>query len=365
MVVLAKYAKQYGGHDGLTEALSREWQARIADIPDDYRQANPLQSVYVGGGTPSLLPARYYQLLMDAIARDWPLANNVECTLEANPNAWADEPAEYRKAGFNRLSIGIQSLNDDELKALSRNHTAQEAKACVAQCREAGFNNISVDVMVGIPKQSKASWQHTLDELMALKVEHISMYGLQVEDETPLHTLIERKAVTIPEDDLHVILKRHGVKTLEQAGLFQYEFSNFAKPGRQSCHNQNYWLQGDYLALGPGAHGYIHPQRYANSRDMSAWLANPVSTGTTHLVSDAERMENAMIFGLRQIAGVSRQALKKSLGADVLDYFAPVIGKWVERGALVWEQELERLRLHPDWQATSNEVLADFISDDV
>ena len=362
MVVLKKHSSQYGGDQALSSNMMEEWGERIRPFSQEYRNNHPLKGIYVGGGTPSLLPAAIYKEWLEKIQLSWPLAPDAEITMEANPNAWASQPRDYLQAGFNRLSIGIQSLNDLELKALSRIHTSEEAMNCVRTCQDAGFTNISVDMMVGIPKQTRESWAETLQKLVSLDVQHVSMYGLQVEEATPLHQLVNMGAYPLPTEDEHVAMKRFGVRFLEDAGYRAYEFSNLSKSGYASRHNQNYWQQGDYLALGPGAHGYVHPKRYANSRDMEQWLNNPTESSKVQSVSDDERLENVMIFGLRQTAGVDREAVIQQFGVDVLDRFAPQIGKWIERGALLWEQGTRRVRFHPDWEATSNTVLADFIS---
>lgn len=376
MVVLAKHGLKGKGEEGqegqeaYVTAIESEWRERVSAIsPKQRAELGPLQGIYVGGGTPSLLPAAMYQRWFEMIAADWPLAPEAEITLEANPNAWTDKPEAYLKAGFNRLSMGVQSLNDTELKALSRIHTADEAEATVWQCQQAGFSNISVDVMYGIPQQTEASWTDTLERLMSLPVQHISMYGLQVEEATPLHRLVHMGAYPLPTEDEHVAMHVAGVQRLARDGFKQYEISNFAQKGYESRHNINYWRQGDYLALGPGAHGYVHPTRYANSRKLAAWIKDPCGSSESLSISDTERLENILIFGLRETAGVDGAQVHDQFGVDVFQHFESVITPLIQAGYLTWVSDKKkgagpkRLVLPPQYVPVSNSILAEFMAD--
>jgi oxygen-independent coproporphyrinogen-3 oxidase len=357
--------EKYGGKEAYVEALCREIELRFAELNLAHFPEG-IKTLYVGGGTPSLLSSQAYQRIFQQLNRYLPFSPDAEITLEANPGAhyseMADTPAAYLAVGFNRVSVGVQSLNNVELKKLSRLHSAEEAIAFLEALKQAGWRNISLDLMYGIPSQTPESWGETLREVAMLDIQHVSMYGLKVEENTPLEKLTTLRAAKgryiLPEEDDVVSMYFEGLQSLKNAGFHRYEFSNLAKPGCESRHNLNYWNNGDYLALGVSAHGYWQNLRYENVRDLTQYLANPLA-GESQDCPPCERLENAIIFGLRKSSGIHIEALEREFELDFRKKYAPVLKKY----------QGEYLELQGDWLIlkesaipVSNAILADFLT---
>ncbi len=345
---------KYGNHKVFEESLFNELDERVKHFE---LKGTTLDGIYIGGGTPSLLPAAFYHRLFQRIQHHCRIAPTAEVTLEANPNAVTDAPAAYRAAGFNRVSIGIQSLDDAELKTLSRNHSQQAALQCINDFIHGGFSNVSVDLMYGFPHQTLASWQKTLDGACTLPIQHISLYGLQVEPGTPMETLVSTPAYPMPNDDTYGDMKAAAAQTLANHGYTHYEVSNFAKPGYHSRHNTNTWQQGNFLAIGPGAHGHLHPHRYANSSTVAHWQANPIGNSTAQTVSTMERLENTLIFGLRTHTGVNIPQLEADYQKSLMPFMIDLVKQYPQ----ALRMDNGTLTLHPSYWPVSNTILSHFI----
>ena len=358
---------KHGGQDTYVDTLCREINLRLKNKPN----LPPIETLYIGGGTPSLLSASDYQRVFDTLRQYTRFAPNAEITLEANPLHLKDNPADYLSAGVNRLSIGVQSLNNDELKRLSRAHSAQQAVDFVKHMQQGGFNNISIDLMYGLPGQSLKSWRETLQQVIALDIQHVSMYGLKVENNTPLEHLQHFERYQIPEDDDTVAMYFKALSMLEEAGYQQYEFSNLALSHNfespegdsiadyRSKHNLNYWQNGEYYAFGASAHGYIDGTRYETVRDLERWLANPLA-GEYRPCLPKEQLENALIFGLRLRGGVDITALEKQYAIDFKSRFGSILEKYQPLGLM--EVDGHWLKLTKAAIPLSNSILADFIN---
>ncbi|MDH4379349.1 MAG: radical SAM family heme chaperone HemW [Vampirovibrionales bacterium] len=352
---------KHGGHQAYEEALSQELEYRLAQLPKGYYQS--IHSVYFGGGTPSLMPARWFASVLERLNHAIPMAAHCEITLEANPNAVVDAPADYLAAGLNRVSIGTQSFNANELKALSRNHSAEDAIATVQAFQQAGFQRVSLDLMYGIPQQTVASWNHSLQHALALDVGHISLYGLQLETGTPLERLIQTGAprYALPDEDTTADAYELAQETLANAGLPLYEISNASIIGEESRHNLTYWQWGHWLALGPGAHGHSQrlegPVQTENADTVEAWQANPTG-GLVKPVSSQEALENRLIFGLRTRWGihVAQVAEASTLNEKLL---LSRLNPLLKKHSTALRLEEGWLRLVPQYWATSNQVLQD------
>jgi oxygen-independent coproporphyrinogen-3 oxidase len=344
VVVLEKY----GGQAAYVHALLTELRAKL---PPGGR----FETVYFGGGTPSLLPAPEIGRLLQAV----PLAPGAEIILEANPKAMADPPGAYLAVGVNRVSIGVQSLNDPELTKLSRGHTAQDAADLVQDFQAAGCRNISIDLMYGIPTQTQTSWANTLQAATALNTQHISFYGLKVEEGTPLATLTAKtQAYPLPEDAETVDMYFQGLAVLGQAGFQRYEFSNLAQPGFESRHNLNTWRNGEYIGVGAGAHGYWHGMRTENPRDVAAYVADPLGSAQLTPCPVQEQRENALIFGLRLREGVDIAHWQAAYGVDFDAQFGSVLARYPEFFA--WRGS--RLCLTEAAIPVSNTLLCEFLA---
>lgn len=359
-VELAKYGRQAA----YVEALNKEIALRYQQDDSNNVELPPLKSIYIGGGTPSLLEASVYQQVFETIEQYQPFSPNAERTLEINPNRLASTMADYKAVGFNRVSIGIQSFNPLELKKLSRQHTADEAIATVYQAKEAGFINISIDLMYGIPTQTLASWEATLAQAIALPIEHISLYGLQLEAGTPLETLVSKAKAhyPLPTDEACLAMYQLAIDRLTQAGFHQYEVSNFARNGLKSTHNLAYWQGKPFWGFGAGATGFVSGVRYENSTNLDGYIANPLEMQAETVVSALEQLENSFIFGLRLTEGIDIEAIERKTNPKLWEKVMPVIEKAVGKGQLHRLASTGFFAITPEWFPKMNSVLADFVN---
>lgn len=247
-----------------------------------------VDTVYIGGGTPTLLPADCFSMLFDTLRESFSLSPDCEISCECNP-ATADGVllGHIRTLGVNRLSIGLQSMHANELAALGRLHSTADFLSVFSTARKVGFDNISVDLMYGIPEQSPESFSATLDAVCALSPEHVSAYGLKIEENTPF--FLRRNTLPLPDEDAEFSMYRLCTDKLAAAGYAKYEISNFAKPGRECRHNLRYWQEEEYLGFGVAAHSCFGGERFGNSRDLAAFLAGEDITAERHRVGGEER----------------------------------------------------------------------------
>ena len=230
-------------------------------------------SIFFGGGTPSWLPPAEFAAVLGSVRGSFDVREDAEITAEVNPgDAAPGSLAVWREAGINRLSFGVQSLRDDELGLLTRRHSAREAVDAVARARDAGFDNVSVDLIYGLPRQTVAQWEESLDGAAALGVEHVSLYALGIEEGTPLHRDVETGHVPVPDPDVAAEMYELAERRLAEAGYEHYEISNWAKPERASRHNLTYWENGPFVGLGPGAHSYLPTTRFWNIRPPAEYV---------------------------------------------------------------------------------------------
>ncbi len=270
-----------------------------------------VDTVYFGGGTPSYLGVKRLERILKVISRRYRLSGDAEITLEANPDSLGDWRAvrSLRRAGFNRLSLGVQSADDSELRAIGRIHTFAQAEAAVVGARRAGIKNLSLDLIYGLPGQTLERWQGTLERAAALEPEHLSCYGLKVEEGTPLWDMQDK--ANLPDDDTQADMYLWTVNYLANWGYEQYEISNFARPGYLSRHNLKYWTLGEYAGFGPGAHSDFGDVRYAFARDLDTYCRG-VTEGTD-MLSENERIPprdrdlEYLMLGLRTVQGVEKR----------------------------------------------------------
>ncbi len=260
----------------------------------------PISTLYFGGGTPALLGAERLARLMEKIRQTFGLLPDAEVTIELNPESTTPALLEaLKEMGFNRISLGMQSLCDGELTYLGRLHSAQRAKEALGEIFAAGFQNVSADVMFGIPGQTEESFGKTLDTLLSYPITHLSAYGLQWEEGTPLGNA-PRPMEEEAEEALWLLL----CQKAKEAGLEHYEISNFAKEGCASKHNMAYWRRTDYLGLGPSAHSFLHGVRYSAPEDTAAFIANPDPLQNPLPINGEEAKEEAVMLGLRTKEGI-------------------------------------------------------------
>lgn len=276
----------------------------------------PVQSVYFGGGTPTALAATQLTSILSEIRTHFSLTSDSEITVEAHPSTISEEGlAQLYQAGVTRMSFGAESMEDGELARIGRPGSVSETVTAVARARAAGFTNINLDVMYGLPGQRLESWQQTLDYCLTLAPTHLSCYALTVEDNTRLASDIQRQRSPEPDEGLQVEMDEAAQRILGDAGYERYEVSNYAKPGYACRHNLLYWTNGEYLGCGPSAQSYLNGTRFGNVADLTVYETAltasrlPIEDRTT--LSEEEQLRDAVIFGLRLIRGIPSQHLHR------------------------------------------------------
>ncbi len=341
-------------------ALLREVEARAAACRD-----YEVVSLFLGGGTPSVVSPLWIGRLMDAVRGSYICADGMEATIEVNPGTVdLSKLTAYRLAGLNRVSIGMQSASDEELARLGRIHTWGQFLEAYQAARDAGFANVNVDVMSALPGQTPSSYDRTLQSLLSLDPvpEHISAYSLIVEDGTPFAALRDAGRLPLPDEDQEREMYYHTREALEAAGYRRYEISNYARPGYACRHNCGYWVRTPYLGFGLGAASLFEEARFSNTRDFSAYCENPLDCRVDiHPLSRKERMEEFLFLGLRLTDGVMDDRFREEFGKGLMQVYGPVIDRNGKDGLLCWEAG--RLRLTDRGVDVSNYVSAQFLLD--
>lgn len=323
-----------------------------------------ISSLFWGGGTPTCLPVADLKEILEWIRLFFRLTPDCEITVEANPGTInAGGLYELRRMGVNRLSIGVQSLSDELLETLGRVHSSEQALEAVRLARRTGFDNINIDLIYGIPGQTLAVWQETLDQVMALAPEHVAAYGLQLEEGTPLARSVARGEMKACPEDLELSMYLAAISSLKKSGYHHYEISNFAKPGRACAHNLVYWLNRPYLGLGPAAHSFFRGERFANEREPERYRLRLMGGGLR--VSDREtltvetEMSETMFLGLRLLQGVNLAAFLKRFGRRAEDVYRPEIKKLTSDGLVEFDKGF--LRLSERGLPLANRVFLEFV----
>ena len=315
-------------------ALFAEIRGRAEDCTD-----RMVTSVFIGGGTPSLLSGESIRRLMECIRESYMMAEDAEITMEVNPGtATAEKLREFYVAGINRLSIGMQSAQEQELKMLGRIHDFEGFCRVYREAVEAGFTNINVDVMSGLPGQTPESYRDTLEKVLRLDPmpQHISAYSLIVEEGTPFAAMADRGELHLPEEDTERAMYEETIEILENYGFHRYEISNYAVAGRECRHNVGYWIRRDYLGFGIGAASLMDNVRFQNGRDLGTYLEHPLECREEEqTLTVQEQMEETMFLGLRLIRGVAYEAFEEQYGKSMKEVYGPVIEQNVSDGLLV------------------------------
>lgn len=326
------------------------------------REDGLVTSVFVGGGTPSLLTGDEMEGLFGTLRQQFVFAEDAEITMEANPGTLTEEKLEgYKKAGINRLSIGCQSVHDNELKKLGRIHRFADFTESFAMARKAGFTNINVDLMSALPDQTLASWEECLCRIMDLGPEHISAYSLIIEEGTPFYE--QQDTLSLPDEDTERRMYERTRELLREGGYEQYEISNYARPGFACRHNIGYWDQTPYLGLGLGASSYIDEVRYKNTPDMKEYLCQ-AKTGRflreeEDTLTRENRMEECMFLGLRMTRGVSFAEFQEKFGVPMESVYGETIEHFVREKLLTIREN--RVCLTEKGMDLANTVMAEFL----
>ena len=344
-------------------------------------------TIFFGGGTPSLLPAGDVYRILDACHRGFSCDDGIEVTLESNPGDLTLERLKgLRAAGVNRLSIGVQSFDDRHLIALTRRHSAKVAERAFEMAREAGFDNVNLDLMYGLPRQTLDEWVETVDRARTLSPEHLSLYALTLEEGTPLARDVERGTTADPDPDLAAEMYLHAARVLGEIGYGQYEISNWARPGKESRHNLVYWRNESYIGIGAGAHSFLggcrfweekNPRRYVDKvgelKGRGGWGKLPIDSGEAmaeaivgtgpvsevEVISEALEMGETMMLGLRLMEGVSEEGFRERFGRSLESVFGADLREFQGLGLL--EKEGERWRLTGRGRLLGNEVFQRFV----
>lgn len=336
------------------DALCREIEG--VDIPSGTK----VDTVYFGGGTPTILEPSLLITVLDAVRGNFSLTDDCEITTECNP-ATIGSRGFFRlmDGGFNRLSIGMQSADDSQLKTLGRIHTFEDCKKCVSDARVAGFKNISVDLMFGLPEQDKESWIKSLECAVELCPEHISCYALKIEEGTPFAKMDLR----IADDEESRNMYDACVEYLNRAGYSRYEISNFSKVRFESRHNSKYWLCDDFVGFGAGAYSCINGVRYSNvvkTNEYIKRLGNGQSVIEESVsLDDTDKMSEFVYLGLRMDKGIDITEFSRRFSVDIEQVFGDTIDKNIKRGTMLRLGNI--LKIAPDFVYVSNAILADFV----
>jgi oxygen-independent coproporphyrinogen III oxidase len=350
---------------GLYDAdLKRRYLGALLTEIGNRTDGSPADTVFFGGGTPSLLEPSEVQSIIDACRASFDLAPASEITLEANPETVTrDRLRAFREAGINRLSFGVQSFRDEELQRLSRLHSAARACEAFEMARDAGFDNVSLDLMMWLPQQSVAEWLSSVDALVAIGPEHASLYLLEIYPNAPLKDAMARSRWSLAPDDDAADMYLGAMSRLDDAGYTQYEISNVSKPGLESRHNLKYWSDGEWLGFGCGAHSTrrgVREKNVASTEDyVSAIVAGRSVATERRVLSDQQRLEEAVFTGLRLSRGLDLEAVRSRYGVDLWDRYGEDLSPFLEQRLLIYDGG--SIRLTRDGMLLANEVMSVFI----
>ncbi len=347
----------FGSRDRDFESYTDELCRRIRSFAAEHSGAR-VETVYFGGGTPTLLPTDCFSRLMKVLKGSFRIAEGAEITAECNP-ATADEAklSAMLAMGINRLSIGLQSANANELKLLGRLHSFDDFCISFECARRAGFDNVSVDLMYGIPEQTVESFKNTLCRVIELEPEHISAYGLKIEDGTAFGAM--RDSLKLPDEDEEFAMYTMCRELLQTHGYSRYEISNFARSGRESRHNLRYWQLEDYIGFGVAAHSCVDGVRFGNSRDLEAFLRGEDIVSESEIISQEERVGEYVMLGMRLREGISADRYYELSGRDMYKDM-PMLEKFIEGGFV--RRSGDRIAFTDKGFFVSNTVLSEMLN---
>lgn len=309
-----------------------------------------VKSIYIGGGTPSFIDSKYIEKIMEIVKECYTIDSNAEITIEVNPGTVSQKKLEtYLNSGINRISIGLQSTHNEILSKLGRVHSYEEFLYTYNLARNVGFKNINVDLMLGLPNQSLNDLQESINEVINLEPEHISVYSLIIENGTPFCEKLEKQEIALPSDELERAMYWETKRKLEKAGYTHYEISNFAKPGFESKHNLSCWNQEEYIGIGASAHSYTNNVRYSNIDSIEDYIrnyenGNEIDNFVFHEKQNKEsKMKEFMMLGLRKIQGIHIQDFKNKFGENPIYLYKKELEKLVNEELLEIDGDIIKL----------------------
>lgn len=340
------------------QALCQELKMR-----KHYLKGEKVETIYFGGGTPSLLEKEDFALIFNTIREQYGLDHCIEITLEANPDDLTPDYLEMLSAfPFNRISMGIQTFDDATLNLLNRRHNAQTAMNAVANCRKAGFGNISIDLIYGLPGETKERWENDLRQAIALDVEHISAYHLIYEEDTPIYNMLKKHQISEVDEDSSLDFFTMLIEHLQKAGYEHYEISNFCRPGMYSRHNTSYWKGIPYLGCGPSAHSFNGTTREWNVSSLDLYIKgieNNQRAFETELLDPTTRYNEFIITTMRTTWGTPMEKLREEFGNELWEYCRKMAAPYLKNGKL--EERDGALRLTREGIFVSDSVMSDLL----
>lgn len=346
--------------EGYLKSLDTEIRFRRQEIQEE------ISTLFVGGGTPTALREEELAVFLDILNKNFTFAEAAEKTMEANPGTLNSAKLHVlQKQGINRISLGVQSFSDPLLKKIGRIHSSRDIGESVRHIRDSGFKNLNLDLMFGLPSQTLKDWQTTLEEVLRIQPEHLSVYGLMLEEGTPLAEN-ENRLVDLPDDDAQAEMYEVAREILGRAGYLHYETSNYALPGYECKHNLGYWQGIDYLGIGPAAVSCLKNRRWKNSEDIGLYKTLlmqgvlPVDPEEDETLTRQERRAERIILGLRLFRGIELKAIQKEFGDDLFELYPEVLERYLNNGVLQLE-EGHILRMNPDYWFVANSVLQEFV----
>lgn len=318
-----------------------------------------LETIYIGGGTPSVVDTRFYKDIFGLLSELTCISLDAEITMEINPGTVnINYLKEIMDIGINRLSIGVQSFDDKILKSINRIHSSQEAIETVKTAQKAGFENISIDLIYGLPEQTIEGWETTLNKALSLGINHISTYGLKIEEGTEFFRHLPKN---LPDDEVQSQIYLKTIDILENNGFNHYEISNFSKKGFESRHNLCYWKNKKYFGFGLSAHGYLDDIRYSNTENLEEYLKDPTKSAFENQISAPEKIEEAVFLGMRLTEGINTKEFKLNYGIDIYQKYSKIIEKYIDYGFMTYDSS-KNLKLTKHGILLSNSILADFLA---
>lgn len=348
----------YNIKEEYADAVCKELQTRR-----DYVKGEEIKTIYFGGGTPSTLPIELLQKICDTIYTNYTVCDNAEVTIECNPDDLTEEfIAKLRSLPFNRISMGVQSFDDRQLKRLGRRHNADKARQAVNNARMAGYDNISIDLMFALPGSTAEEWEQTIEEAISLQPEHISAYNLMYEDDTPLHRALQRGDFEELSEEENVEQFQMLISKMKEAGYRHYEISNFAKPGYESRHNSSYWNDAAYIGCGAAAHSYDGNSREWNIADIKEYIKGMASGARNYEIehlTEEERYNDTILTRLRTADGIPLTWMKNKFSQRLNSYMLNAAKKHIEYGNI--KKTDETLSLTEKGIFISDAVIRDLI----
>lgn len=353
----------FAGKEGMMQAYVDALTAEIKSRRKEYPKKKVV-SVFFGGGTPTALEIPMLEQLMQAVWENWDIAEDAEITTEANPGTLDRKMVNaLKKMGFNRLSMGVQAWQNRLLKELGRIHTIEGFLENYQAVREAGFENVNVDLMFALPHQTMADWQETVKNITALRPEHISAYSLIIEEGTPFFDRYEKGLLEPASEELDREMYHWAVDYLAEMGYEQYEISNFAKKGRQSRHNRIYWQAEEYLGMGLGSHSYMEGTRFHNRYDLQGYIAAKgdvsLSKEEVEVITETDALAEFMFLGLRLTEGVSFDRFRTRFGRELYEIYGTQVRELTDVGLLA--EDATGIRLTRRGIDVSNVVFEKFL----